>query len=78
MISINTNKIKAAIYEAGYTIKGLANTMGIKYNLFSKKINGRSGFTAAQAFTICLLLGLSLDTAMQIFLPSGVTKSEPS
>lgn len=78
MILINTNKLKAAIYEAGLTIKDLAKTMGIQYNLFSKKINGRSGFTAAQAFTICILLGLSLETAIQIFLPLGVTESELS
>ena len=78
MILINTNKLKAAIYESGLTIKQLAKAMGIQYNLFSKKINGRSGFTAVQAFTICILLGLSMETAMQIFLPCGVTKSELS
>ena len=77
MIAINTNKLKAAIYEAGFTVKQLSEAMEIEYNLFSKKINGKSGFTAEQAFALCELLGVSMNTAMDIFLPSGCTKSEP-
>ena len=77
MIEINTNKLKAAIYEAGFTVKQLAEVMEIEYNLFSQKINGKSGFTAEQAFTICNLLGISMNTATEIFLPLRCTKCEP-
>lgn len=80
MIEINTNKLKAAIYASGFTVKQLAEIMEIEYNLFSKKINGKSGFTAEQAFTICNLLNISMKTATEIFLPLKCTKedSEPS
>lgn len=69
MIHVNTNKLKAAIYASGYTLKQLSERVGIAYNLFSKKVCGRSGFTAEQAFTICLLLHLTMAEALDIFLP---------
>lgn len=74
MIQVNTNKLKAAIYASGYTLKQLSERVGIDYNLFSKKVRGRSGFTAQQAFTLCLLLHLTMPEALDIFLPQEETK----
>ena len=66
---INTNKLKAAIYASGYNIKKLAEIVGVEYNLFSKKVCGRSKFTLEQAFTLCVLLNLTMTEALEIFLP---------
>ena len=74
---INTSKLKGKIYEAGYTIKTLADAMGIEYNLFSKKICGRVGFTAQQMLQLCELLHLTNEEARDIFMPEKITESKP-
>lgn len=73
---VNTAKLKGKIYAAGYTIKSLADKMDIDYNLFSKKVCGRIGFTAKQALKLCELLRLTEEEAHDIFLPEEVTESE--
>ena len=78
MITVNTNKLKAAIYASGYTLKELSERMGIAYNLFSKKVCGRSGFTVEQAFTLCLLLNLTMAEALAIFLPMKSAECQPA
>ncbi len=73
---VNTAILKGKIYAAGYTIKTLADEMGIEYNLFSKKVCGRIGFSAKQVLKLCELLHLTGDEAHEIFLPEDVTESE--
>lgn len=71
---VNTNKLKAAIYAGGYNIKQFAKELGIDYNLCSKKICGRVGFTMEQAIKTCSLLHLTQEDAQDIFLSKRFTE----
>ena len=71
---INSAKLKGAIYAAGYTMKTLAEAAGIEYTLFTRKVAGRSPFSAYQMLIVCDLLRLTQEEAKEIFLPSDFTK----
>ena len=70
---INSAKLKGAIYAAGYTMKTLAETAGIDYTLFTRKVAGKSPFSAKQMLIVCDLLHLTQEEARDIFLPSDFT-----
>ena len=70
---INSAKLKGAIYSAGYTMKAAAEAAGIEYTLFTRKVAGRSPFSAVQLLEICDILHLSQEEAREIFLPSDFT-----
>ena len=70
---VNSAKLKGAIYAAGYNMKTTAEAIGMEYTLFTRKVAGKSPFSAAQLLMLCYLLHLSQDEATEIFLPSGFT-----
>ena len=70
---INSAKLKGSIYSAGYNLKTFANAAGIEYTLFTRKVSGKSPFSATQLLTICDLLRLTQEEARDIFLPSDFT-----
>lgn len=74
---VNTNILKGRIYAAGYTIKSLADKMGIAYNLFSKKVCGHVGFTTQQMLQLCEILSLTNEEARDIFMPERFTEQQP-
>lgn len=70
---INSAKLKGAIYSEGYSMKTAAEAIGIEYTLFTRKVAGRSPFSAEQLLKVCDLLHLSQEDARDIFLPSDFT-----
>ena len=71
---INSAKLKGAIYAAGYTLKTAAEAVGIDYTLFTRKVAGKSTFSATQLLKLCDLLHLTQEEAREIFLPSDITR----
>ena len=66
---INTNKLRAKIFEAGYTYRTLAPTVGMGVTSLGKKINGQSAFTVPEVMRMCEALHInSNEDKVNIFL----------
>lgn len=64
----NSSKLKAKIAEAGLTMKGLANKIGVSGATFSQKVNGKIKFSQEDIRKIDLELNLTPDDIKEIFL----------
>lgn len=55
-IMVNTQKLKAAIVEAGYTQGDVARMLGVSENTLSAKLNGKKRFYIGEAAKLCEVL----------------------
>lgn len=67
---VNTNLMKGAIAEAGYTQTTLAKEANMSLNSMNAKVNGLSDFTGDEIDCLCDILGIVDPRKIcQIFLP---------
>lgn len=67
---INSKKLKACIFSAGYSQRSLAKTLGMSVNTLNAKINGKSDFNVDEVMKVCDALKIeSPEERCAIFLP---------
>ena len=70
----NTNKLKAAIVEAGMNQGTLAAELGISRQAFNNKLNGRTFFTEDELTKMKSVLRLDNSRFLLIFFEDNVDK----
>ena len=66
---VNTNKLKGAIKEAGYTQEEVAKKLGIDRKSFNRKVNGKSDFWIKEVIDLCDILKIGDNNKkFEIFL----------
>lgn len=55
----NSNKLKAKIIECGYSVKDVAEKIGIQPRTLSRKIHNKSKFKTSEVSELCILLGIT-------------------
>ncbi len=68
----NTEKLRKAIDDSGYTYKYLAAQLGITREALYRKVEGKNEFTASQIAKLAELLKLNKDQIGIIFLQWNV------
>lgn len=71
---INTNKIKAALVEKGFTQRSLAREMKIAKNTLNAKINGKAPISIEEATKLAEFLNLSKEEFDAIFFCGSRTE----
>lgn len=66
---MNVKKIKAAMVEAGFSQRKLAEEMNMSKNTLNAKINGRARIFVDEALKLCVLLNIPQENVAEIFLP---------
>lgn len=61
-------KLKGKLREKGYTYERMAKKLGLSTTTLSYKINGKSAFLISEAAQIKLILNLSDQESVDIFL----------
>lgn len=64
----NCKRLQEAIDSSGYTIKFIANQLGITPQGFHKKRVGNSEFTIEEMLILCELLKITKSAREEIFL----------
>jgi len=73
---VNIDMLKKRIAEKGFTVKSLANEIGLSYAVLCRKFqNNGKGVTVNNATDIVRVLGLSDAEAITIFLVFNVASS---
>lgn len=65
---MNSNKLKAAIVEAGYSQRKLAANIPMALNTLNAKVNGKNPITIDEAIMLSEKLNLSDEKFDEIFL----------
>lgn len=65
---MNSNKLKAAIVEAGYSQRKLAASIPMALNTLNAKVNGKNPITIDEAIMLSEKLNLSDEKFDEIFL----------
>lgn len=72
----NTLKLKCEMLVSGFTIKTMAESMGLSYYGFYRKLTNKSFFKATEITRACELLGIDDVKKNEIFFASPVAKME--
>lgn len=62
---------------AKYSVKDVAEMLGISTQAVYMKINGRTAWTVDEFYKICEAFKLKPAEAKRIFMPKGLTKRQP-
>ncbi len=68
---MDANKLIYEIKSRGYSVRDVAEKIGIGYSTFYKKMNGRSEFTVSEIEAIIGFLGI--ETPVGIFFANKVS-----
>lgn len=66
---VNTNKLKGAMVQAGFSQITLAKRLGMSKNTLNAKLNGRAKITTDEAKNMCDILDIKTESEkVNIFL----------
>lgn len=68
----DTKKLKYKIEESGYRMRFLAKVLGLSYQGFSLKVNGKNEFRASEIQTLCRYLQMTDKEMKDIFFAEPV------
>ena len=66
---VNTNKLKGAMVQAGFSQITFAERLGMSKNTLNAKLNGKAKISTEEAKAMCEILGIATEKEkVEIFL----------